>query len=166
MSFEQHFKGFCEVTYSHFSILVFLINFRDFRVFFFEYRVYNENPEVTKNLYFLVYNTPMHVDLCFDHYFNCLSVKTDINKNRLNLIYSEGSIAFKTQVAAAWLAMWLNHCNFDVIWTIFLGFLKLRTHVLDFRSFWWVSVISEFSFLGIGLKMKTRKLRKIIIFGL
>ena len=101
MSFEQHFKGFCEVTYSHFSILVFLINFSDFRVFFFEYRVYNENPEVTKNLYFLVYNTPMHVDLCFDHYFNCLSVKTDINKNRLNLIYSEGSIAFKTQVAAA-----------------------------------------------------------------
>ena len=94
--------------------------------------------------------------ICIDHFFNCLSIKTDINKNGLNLIYSEGSKAFKTQIAAAWLAMWLNHCNFDVIWTIFLGFLKLRTHISVFRGFWWVSVISEFSFLGIALKTKTR----------
>ena len=43
----------------------------------------------------------MHVDLRFDHYFNCLRVKTDIIKTGLNLIYSEGSKAFKTQVAAA-----------------------------------------------------------------
>ena len=54
-----------------------------------------------ENLYFLDYNTQMHMDLCFDHYFNCLSVKTDINKNRLNLMYSEGSIAFKTGIAVA-----------------------------------------------------------------
>ena len=77
------------------------MNFRDFRVFVFGYRIYNENPEITENLYFLVYNTPMHVDLCFDHYFNFLSVKTDIKKNRLNLIYSEESKAFKTYLAAA-----------------------------------------------------------------
>ena len=54
--------------------------------------------------------------------------------------------------------MWLNHCNFDVIWTIFLGFLELRTHISVFWGFRWVSVISEFSFLGIALKTKTRKI--------
>ena len=75
------------------------MDFWDFRVFVFGYRAQNKNSEITENLYFLVYNTPMHVDLCFDHYFNCLSVKTDINKNRLNLMYSEGSIAFKTGIA-------------------------------------------------------------------
>ena len=61
MSFEQHFKGFCEVTYSHFSILGFLMNFHDFRVFVFGYRAQNENSEITEYLYFLFYNTPMHV---------------------------------------------------------------------------------------------------------
>ena len=64
-----------------------------------------------------------------------MSIKTDINENGLNLKCSEGSKAFKTQIAAAWLAVWLNHCNFDVIWTIFLGFLKLRTHISVFRGF-------------------------------
>ena len=77
------------------------MNFRDFRVFVFGYRVYNENPEITENLYFLVYNTPMHVNLCFDPYFNCLSVKIDKNKNGLNLIDSEESKAFKIQLATA-----------------------------------------------------------------
>ena len=103
--------------------------------------------------------------ICIDHFFNCLSIKTDINKNGLNLIYSEGSNAFKIQIAAVWLTMWLNHCDFDAIWTMFLGFLKLCTHISVFRGCWWVSVISEFSFLSIGLKGKTRKLRKIITFA-
>ena len=85
----------------------------------------------------------MHVDLCFDHYFNCLTVKTDINKNGLNLIYSEGSKAFKTQIAAAWLAVWLNHSNFDVIWTAFQGILKLRTHISVFWCFWRVRAQNE-----------------------
>ena len=70
------------------------MGFRDLRVFVFGYRARKENSEITENLYLLDYNTPIHVDLSFDHYFNCLSVKTDINKNRLNLMYSEGSIAF------------------------------------------------------------------------
>ena len=155
-----------ELTYSNFSILGFLTNFRFFRVFVFGYRAQNENPEITENLYFLVYNTPMHVDLCFDHYFNCLSVKTDKNKNGLNLIDSERSKALKTQLAAAWLAMWLNYCEFDVIWTAFKGFLKLHSHISVFWGFSWISVISEFSFLGIGLKTKTRKSREIIILDL
>ena len=76
-----------EITYSHFSISGFLTNFRYFQVFVFGYRAQNENPEITENLYFLVYNTPMHVDLCFDYYFNCSSVNTGISKNVLNLIY-------------------------------------------------------------------------------
>ena len=103
--------------------------------------------------------------ICVLTTFLTVWVKTDINKNGLNSIYSEGLKAFKTQLAVAWLAMWLNHCNFDVIWTIFLEFLKLCTHISVFWGFWWVSVISEFSFLGIGLKTKTQKLRKIIING-
>ena len=165
MSLEQYLKSFwsCILTFQY---LEFLMNFRDLRVLVLGYRAQNENSEITEHLYFLVYNIPMHVDLCFDHFFNCLSIKTDINKNEPNLIHSEGSNALKIQIAAAWLATWLNHCNFDVVWTIFLGFLKLHTHKSVFRGFWWVSVISKFSFLGIGLKRKTRKLRKIIVFGL
>ena len=77
------------------------MNFRDFRVFVFVYKAQNENSEITENLYFLVYSTPMHLDLCFDHFFNCLSIKTDINKKGLNLIYSEELKAFKTQLAVA-----------------------------------------------------------------
>ena len=73
------------------------MNSRYFRVFVFRYRAQNENSKITEDLYFLVYNTAMHVDLCFDHYFNCLSIETDINKKVLNLIYSEVSKAFKTQ---------------------------------------------------------------------
>ena len=106
----------------------------------------------------------MHVDLCFNHSFNCLSIETDINKNGLNLIYSEGSKAFKTQLAAAWLAMWLDHFEIDVVWTVFKEFLKLHTHISVFWGFWWISVISKFSFLGIGLKMKTQTSRKIFNF--
>ena len=129
------FKEFLKL-HTHISVFWgFLINFRDFRVFIFGYRAQNGNSEIMENLYFLVYSTPVHVDLCFDHIFNCLSIKTGINRNGLNLIYSEGLNALKTQLAAAWLAMWLNHCNFDVIWAIFLGLLKLRTHISVFRGF-------------------------------
>ena len=140
------------------------MNFQDFRVFVFGYRAQNENSEITENLYFLVYSTPMHVDLCFDHFFNCFSIKTDINRNGFNLIYSEGSKAFKTHSAATWLATWLDHFEIDVVWTVFKKFLKLHTHISVFWRFWWISRISEFSFLGIGHKTKTRKSRKIFIF--
>ena len=157
---------FFKVTFSYFSILGFLMIFSNFRVFVFGYRSQNENLEITENLYFLVYNTPMHVDLCFDHYFNCLSVKADISKNSLNLIYLEGLKAFKTQIAAAWLAMWLNHFEIDVVLTAFQLFLELHSHISVLWRFCKISVISEFSFLGVRLKTKTRKPRKIFIFGL
>ena len=111
------------------------MNFQDFRVFLFRYRAQNENSEITENLYFLVYNTPMHVDLCFDHYFNCLSIKTDINKMALNFIYSEGSKAFKIQIAAAWLALWWNHFNFDVIWTFQYSHFSISGFLMGFRDF-------------------------------
>ena len=42
------------------------------------------------------------MDLVFDHYFYYLSIKTDTNKNGLNLKHSEGSKAFKTQISATW----------------------------------------------------------------
>ena len=141
------------------------MNFRDFRVFVFGYRAQNENSEITENLYFLVYSTPMHVDLCFDHIFNCLSIKTGINRNGLNLIYSEGLNALKTQLAAAWLAMWLNHCNFDVIWTIFLGFLKLHTHISVFRVFDGFPWFPSFRFWVQGSKRKPRNYGKSLFLG-
>ena len=156
---------FFEVAFSYVSILGFWMNFSDFQFFVFGYRAQNENTEITETLYFLVYNTPMRVDLCFDHYFNCLSVKTDISKNGLNLIYSEGLKAFKTQIAAAWLAMWLNHFEIDVVWTAFQLFLELHSHISVLWRFCRISVISEFSLLDIGLKTKTQKSRKIFSFG-
>ena len=43
----------------------------------------------------------MHEGLFFDHYFSCLSVRTDINKNGLDLINLEGSEAPKRQIPDA-----------------------------------------------------------------
>ena len=40
-----------EITFSYFSILGFLMNFRDFRVFFLGYRAQSENPEITANMH-------------------------------------------------------------------------------------------------------------------
>ena len=156
-----------EVSYSHFSILRFLTNFRDFWVFVFGYRSQNENPEITENLYFLVYK------LCFDHYFSCLSVKTDISKNRLNLIYSEVLKAFKTHCMTSNVAeSFLDWCRLNSISTVlratfsFQLLLELYSPILVLWRFCRISVISEFSFLGVKLKRKTRKPRKIFIFGL
>ena len=61
---------------------------------------FNENPEITENLYFRVDSAHMHADLFFDHYFNFLSVKTDINKNGLNLINLEESEALERHIPA------------------------------------------------------------------
>ena len=80
------FKGFLKLHSYISAFLGFFMNFRDFRVFAFGYRSQKENPEITENLYFLVYKVQMHMDLFFDHYFNFLGAKTKINKNVLNLI--------------------------------------------------------------------------------
>ena len=145
----------------------FLTNFRDFRVFVFGYRPQNENPEITENLYFWVYKVQMDMDLFFDLYFNFLTVKTEINKNnnkRFNLINLKRSDALKRQKYDTWLAMWLDHFQIDVIWEAFREFLKLSSPISVFWCFWWISVISEFLFLSIGLKTKIRKSRKIFSF--
>ena len=73
--------------------MAFLLNFRDFRLFVFGYRAQNKNPEIMENSYFWIYKVQMHVDLFFHHYFNFLSVKTEINDNnnkRLKLPNLEG----------------------------------------------------------------------------
>ena len=105
----------------------------------------------------------MNVDLFFNHYLYCLSVKTD-NQKGIKLIYPQGPKAFKTRVPATRLAMWLNDFEFNVIWTAFQLLLKLHSHISVLWHFCRISVISEFSFLDIGLKTKTRKSRKIFIF--
>ena len=110
----------------------------------------------------------MHADLFFDLYFNVLSVETEINKKnnkRLILINLEGSDALKRQKHHTWIAMWLNNFENNVIWTVFKLFLKLHSHITVLWSFCKISVISEFSFLGISLKTKTWKSWKISIFG-
>ena len=108
----------------------------------------------------------MHVNLFFDLYFNFLSVKTEIkkkNNKRLNWINLEGSDALKRQKHDTWIAMSLNHFEIDVMWTAFKRFLKLHSHISVFWGFSWISLFSKFSFLGIGLKTKTRKSRKMFI---
>ena len=110
----------------------------------------------------------MHVDLFFDPHFNFLSVKTEINKKnnkRLNLINLEGSDALKRQKYDTWIAVWLNNFENDVIWTTFQLFLRLRFHITVLWRFCRISLISKFSFLGIGFKTKSQKPRKIFIFG-
>ena len=73
-----------------------------------------------------------------------MNVKTGIHKNRLNLRYSEGSKNFKTQLAAAGLAMWLNHFETDVTfdWLSFFevayshfSILRFLKNLWDFRVF-------------------------------
>ena len=110
----------------------------------------------------------MHADLFFDLYFNVLSVETEINKKnnkRLILINLVGSDALKRQKHHTWIAMWLNNFENNVIWRVFKLFLKLHSHTTVLWSFCKISVITKFSFLGISLKMKTWKSRKISIFG-
>ena len=63
------------------------------------------------------------------------------------------------------MGIWLNHIESYVIWRTFQLFLKLNSHILVLWHFCRISVISEFSLLGIGLKTKTWKSRKIFIFG-
>ena len=57
------------------------MNFHDFRVFIFEYMAQNENPKIMEILYTWVCKVQIRVDMFFDHYFNFLSAKTEINKN-------------------------------------------------------------------------------------
>ena len=145
-----------------------LTNFRDFWVFVFGYRPENENMEITENLSFWVDKVQMDMDLYFDLYFNFLAVKTEINKSnneRLNLINLEWSETLKRQTPRAWLRIWVNHFEADVIWRASQLFLKLHSHNSVLWHFCSISVISEFSYLGIVLKTKTWKSQKIFIFG-
>ena len=86
--------------------------------------------EITHNLYFQVDNAQMHAGLFFDHYFDFLSVETDINKSRLNLINLEESEAIKRHIPATWLTICLNHFEFDVIWTVFQLLMMLNFQLL------------------------------------
>ena len=107
----------------------------------------------------------MNVGLVFDNYIKFLIVKTDTQKHRAQFDWTEWSKDFQTQIPTVWLAMWLNDFDFDVIWRAFQPFLNLHSHITVLWRFCRISVISEFSFLGIGLKTKTWKSRKISIFG-
>ena len=93
-----------------------------------------------------------------------LSTKTEIYKYEFNLINLDGLEALKKQLTVTWLGIWLNHIEMYVIWRISQLFLKPDSHISVLGCFCRISVISEFSFLGIGLTTKLRKLRKNFIF--
>ena len=65
--------------------MAFLQNFSDLQDFVFWYWAQNKKPETTENLYFWIYKVQMHVDLFFNHYFDILSVKTEINNDNNNI---------------------------------------------------------------------------------
>ena len=60
----------------------------------------------------------------------------------------------------------MNHYGFEVSETAFELFLKLHPHVLVLWHSYKISVTSEFSLFGIGLKTKTRKLQKIFFLSI
>ena len=62
------------------------------------------------------------------------------------------------------MGIWLNHFETHVIWREFQQFLKLYSHISVLFGFCRISVISEFSFLCIGLQTKNRISTKILIF--
>ena len=109
-----------EVTYSHFSILGFLMGFRDFRVFVFGYMAQNENPETTENHYFWVMKLK-YMWICF-----MITILTfwvsKMALGKTNSINLERLETLKSQIPALWSVMRLNHFEFDVIWTYFKCF--------------------------------------------
>ena len=107
----------------------------------------------------------MNVDLFFDHYFKFLRTKTEIYKSDFNLINLDGLEALKNQIPGILLGIWLNHIEIYVIWSTFQLLSKLDSHISVLWRFCRIAVISEFSFLGIGLKTKTQKSWKIFILG-
>ena len=77
--------------------MTFLENSRHFRLFVYCYRPENENPKIRENIDFWVYKVRMDMNLLFDHYFNVLNAKTEINKNLPNLVNLDWLEAFKRQ---------------------------------------------------------------------
>ena len=107
----------------------------------------------------------MNMDLFFDHYFKFLRTKSEVYKSNFNLINLDGLEAPKRQIHDILLEIWLNHIEIYVVWRTFELLLKLHSHISVSRRFCRISVISMFSFLGIGRKTKTWKSWEIFIFG-
>ena len=107
-----------------------------------------------------------HINLFFDHYFNFLSVKTEINKKKQTQINKSRGVRifWKTKIwhivskvaELFWERCHLN--NISRVLEITFSYFSILGGLCR------ISVISEFSFLGIGLKTKTRKSRKIFMF--
>ena len=153
-----------EVIFSYFSILGFLMNFRDFRVFVFRYRPQKRNSEIKKNVYFWFYKGQMDMNLFFDHYFNFLSAKTQINK-KVNLINLDGLevILKENYLVPDWEYDWiiLRLIWFEEHLNSFWCYILIFQYYGCFLEFF---VIFEFSVLGVRLKTKTQKSQKILFF--
>ena len=133
------------------------MGFHDFWVFVFGW-AQNENTETMENHYFWVIKLKcMWICVVITILTFWVAKITLAKTNSINLERSE---ALKRQISATWSAMRLNHFEFDVIWTYFKW---VWCHLNILRCFCKISVTSEFSFLGVELKKKTRKLRKICI---
>ena len=55
------------------------------------------------------------MNLLFYHCFKFLSTKTEIYKNKFNLINQDGLEALKRQIPGTGLGIWLNHIEIHVI---------------------------------------------------
>ena len=160
ISFEQHLKRF----WSYIFIFQYFKVSHEFP-WFPSFRFLGPKTKTRKSRKIFIFGSIMFK--CMWIYFSIsistFSVLKQEKQQKAHWINLEGSDALKRQKYDTWIAMWLNHFEIDVIWTAFKGFLKLHSHISVFWGFSWISVISEFSFLGIGLKTKTRKSRKIFI---
>ena len=122
LAWLNHFENDINISKSfwnkfpNFSILGFLMNFRDFRVFVFGYRAQNENLEITENLYVWVRKVRIHADMFFDHYFNFLSAKNWNKQKWTQLKHRYGLEALIGQICSTWLGIWLKHFEIYVIW--------------------------------------------------
>ena len=134
-----------EAAFSYFSIMALLWNFRDFQVFVLGYRAQNENLEITENLYFWVYKAQMNVDLIFDHYFNFLSVKTEINKT--NIQKKQTQFNKSTVVRISWNIWpmiskvaesfweWCHLNNNSRVFEITFSYFSILGFLINFRDF-------------------------------
>ena len=106
----------------------------------------NENPEITENLYFWIYDVQIHVGLMFNHYFNFLSVKTEVNKqtNKKQTQFNKSrgaSISWKTKIwhmiitVAESFWEWCLLNSFSRVFEITFSYFSILGCLMNFHDF-------------------------------
>ena len=113
MSFEQYFKSSWNyiLIFQYFGVWISVIS-----EFSFLGIGLKTKTRKSRKIFILGLKSSNTLDLFFDHYFNFLSAKTEINKTELNLINLDGLEALKRQICGTWVGIWQNHFEIYVIW--------------------------------------------------